>query len=198
MRVISGLYKGRKLAAPKGEGTRPTTDRVKESCMSALEVVLGGFEGAYVLDAFAGSGALGIEALSRGARFCAFCDQSRLAQKAVRGNLQDLKIPSERFRLIGSDVLKSSFGTMRFDVVLADPPYKMSLQKVDEFIGRLFKNGTIEHGALVLQEYATDTKEATVSPDHINDILECEIVFQKRYGETTVMIRRLISQESEK
>src|SRR5262245_17447264 len=86
MRVIAGTARGRKLVAPVGSGTRPTGDRVREATFNAL-TSLGALDGAVVLDLFAGSGALGIEALSRGAASCTFVDVDRAARKAVADNL---------------------------------------------------------------------------------------------------------------
>ena len=87
MRVVSGTYKGHPLKTLKGDATRPTTMRVKESLFSAIASALGSLEGVCVLDGFAGSGALGIEALSRGAAHVTFFEQARAAAKIVRENL---------------------------------------------------------------------------------------------------------------
>ena len=88
MRIIAGEFRGRTIKAPKGEGTRPTTDRVRESLMSSVNSARGGFEGAVVLDAFAGSGALGLEALSRGAANARFCERDGAAFKVVCANVE--------------------------------------------------------------------------------------------------------------
>ena len=86
MRIIAGEHRGRVLKAPKGDGTRPTTDRVRESLMSMLASARGGFEGAVVLDAFAGSGALALEALSRGADRACLVERDGAAAKVVEAN----------------------------------------------------------------------------------------------------------------
>ena len=88
MRIIAGEYRGRRLEAPKGQGTRPTTDRVRESLMSAIHSARGGFEDARVLDAFAGSGALACEALSRGAASAVLCERDRDAAATIERNLR--------------------------------------------------------------------------------------------------------------
>src|SRR5579864_1384618 len=95
MRVVSGTHRGRMLRAPKGRATRPTSDRVREALFSILASV----EGANVLDLFAGSGALGIEALSRGAVSATFVDSAPAAIAAVRANLEDLGLDAEVVRM---------------------------------------------------------------------------------------------------
>ena len=90
MRIIAGVHRGRAIQAPKGTGTRPTVDRVRESLMSAINSARGGFEGASVLDAFAGSGALGLEALSRGAVSAVFCERDGNAFRTLCANCRSL------------------------------------------------------------------------------------------------------------
>src|SRR3546814_3709469 len=90
MRVISGEWRGRRLVAPKNDATRPTADRTRETLFSMLASRLGSFEGLHVADLFAGSGALGIEALSRGAAHCLFGEQDRDALDALKANLKAL------------------------------------------------------------------------------------------------------------
>ena len=124
MRIIAGEFRGRTLKAPKGEGTRPTTDRVREAMMSTVHSARGGFDDAVVLDAFAGSGALGLEALSRGASSCVFLDESRAACTVVRENAAAARL-AERAR-----VLQTSAGAylaacpQTFHLILLDPPYR--------------------------------------------------------------------------
>ena len=91
MRIIAGEFRGRKLDAPKGDGTRPTTDRVRESLMSALVSLRDGLDGAVVLDAFAGSGALSLEALSRGADTAVLCERDRDAAAVIERNITTLQ-----------------------------------------------------------------------------------------------------------
>ena len=128
MRVITGTARGRKLAALEGREVRPTTDMVKEAMFSIIQFEV---EGASVLDLFAGSGQLGIEALSRGARFCVFVDSSRDSQNIVRQNLQTtgLAKQSRVAAMDCADFLRSTGDT--FDIALLDPPYgKGLLQEV--------------------------------------------------------------------
>ena len=121
MRVVAGSLRGRPIVAPGGTATRPTTDRVREAMFNALES-LGAIDEAVAVDLFAGSGALGIEALSRGARRCTFVERDRDALRAIRTNVDKLGI-GDRSSVVAGDVL-SSVGSMRgVDLVLVDPPY---------------------------------------------------------------------------
>ena len=121
MRVISGEFGGRKLIAPDGLSTRPTTDKVRQAVFNSLGS-MGVLEGATVADLFAGSGALGIEALSRGAESCVFVERDRAALVALRANLRALELES-RSQVVGSDVLAFAPGISGVDIALADPPY---------------------------------------------------------------------------
>jgi 16S rRNA (guanine966-N2)-methyltransferase len=126
MRVVAGLARGRVLRAPAGKGTRPTSDRVREALFSVLGS-LGGVDGAVVLDLFAGSGALGIEAASRGADTVTFVDRDRLAIECIKANLAVLKPASVATTVVQSDVLRwLAKDRTGFDLVLADPPYGWS------------------------------------------------------------------------
>lgn len=122
MRVISGEWRGRKLIAPKNDATRPTADRTRETLFSMLASRLGSFEGLYVADLFAGSGALGIEALSRGAAHCLFGEQDREAIDALRKNLAALGAAGRADVRAGS-VLALGPAPRSFDLLLLDAPY---------------------------------------------------------------------------
>lgn len=120
MRVIAGQWRGRPLVAPKGDATRPTADRTREALFSMLTARLGSFEGLAVADLFAGSGALGIEALSRGAASCLFVEQDRAAIDALRGNLAKLEVRAD---VRATSVLALGQAPAPLDLVLMDPPY---------------------------------------------------------------------------
>lgn len=122
MRVISGEWRGRKLIAPKGDATRPTADRTRETLFSMLTSRLGSFEGLVVADLFAGSGALGIEALSRGAATCLFAEQDRAALDALRTNLSSLGATARADVRAGS-VLGLGPAPQTYDLLMLDPPY---------------------------------------------------------------------------
>jgi 16S rRNA (guanine966-N2)-methyltransferase len=125
VRVVAGSLRGRRLQAPPGRATRPTSDRVREATFNALDS-LDLLRDARVLDLFAGSGALGIEALSRGAEHCTFVEQARPAVAVIRQNLQALDL-DDRATVVATDaeryLASSALDGRAFDLVLADPPY---------------------------------------------------------------------------
>ncbi|WP_373473771.1 16S rRNA (guanine(966)-N(2))-methyltransferase RsmD [Sphingorhabdus lacus] len=122
MRIIAGQWRSRLLVAPKGDTTRPTADRTRETLFSMLNSRLGSFDDLAVLDLFAGSGALGLEALSRGAAHCTFVEQDANALKALETNIDKLSAKSQSDIRRGS-VLSLGSAIKPFDLVLMDPPY---------------------------------------------------------------------------
>ncbi|WP_133365082.1 16S rRNA (guanine(966)-N(2))-methyltransferase RsmD [Qipengyuania sediminis] len=122
MRVIAGEWRGRRLVAPKGDATRPTADRTRETLFSMLVSRLGSFDGLPVLDLFSGSGALGLEALSRGAASCLFVEQDGEALKALRANIDTLGARGKAVVQAGS-VLHLGPAPAAYDLILLDPPY---------------------------------------------------------------------------
>ena len=121
MRIIAGAWRGRRLASPPGIATRPTADRVRETLFSMLASRLGTFEGLRVADLFAGSGALGLEALSRGADFACFVESDPKALEAIRANAAMLGALDQVRILAGSALALPR--SEPFDLLLADPPY---------------------------------------------------------------------------
>lgn len=121
MRVISGEFGGRRLVTPEGDTTRPTTDKVRQAVFNSL-ASMGVLEGAVVADLFAGSGALGIEAVSRGAEKCVFVERDRAALIALRVNIATLGI-EDRCTVHGTDVLAWVPAMRNVDVAFIDPPY---------------------------------------------------------------------------
>ena len=121
MRIIAGTHRGRRIAAPKGMATRPTGDRVREAVFN----LIGPVDGATVLDLFAGSGAMGLEALSRGARHCVFVDSDRGVAQVIRANLDSLELTGASILARDAiDVLRQESAAGRlYDLVLVDPPY---------------------------------------------------------------------------
>ena len=152
MRVIAGEARGRKLSAPPGLATRPTLARVRESMFSRLSVRVE-FDGLRVLDLFAGTGSLGIEALSRGAAHVTFVESARAAITALRRNLAALGF-SGRARVLQSDVLRAleklSEEGAQFDLVLLDPPYRQGWG--DIVLTRLMELNLLSGGAWVATE----------------------------------------------
>lgn len=138
MRVIAGLYKRRVLIAPQGiEITRPTSDRVKENLFNILAAEI---DESYFLDLFSGSGSIGIEALSRGAKHVTFVENNKLALSALHKNIEQLKISDAQYTVIHKsvdDFLKSkNLSNQRFDIIFSDPPYtstwyKNALENID-------------------------------------------------------------------
>lgn len=120
MRVVAGEFGGRKITAPPGTATRPTTDRVREAIFNSLGSS-GMLDGAVVADLFAGSGAVGIEALSRGAAQCTFVERDRSALSSLDDNLDTLGL-GQRSKVITSDAMAVA-ATLDCDIVFADPPY---------------------------------------------------------------------------
>jgi 16S rRNA (guanine966-N2)-methyltransferase len=120
MRIIAGTWRGRPLVAPKGDATRPTADRTREALFSMLASRIGSFEGLAVGDFFAGSGALGLEALSRGAASCLFVEQDRAALDALRDNIARLGATGD---LRATSVMALGPASRPLDLVMMDPPY---------------------------------------------------------------------------
>ncbi|MGH9107548.1 MAG: RsmD family RNA methyltransferase [Acidimicrobiales bacterium] len=189
MRVIGGEKRGRRLLAPTGQATRPTADRVREAAFSMLESQ-GVLAGATVWDLFAGSGALGIEALSRGASQATFVDDARGAVRAARANLARLGYEDERARVVCADVLKwvhglegepcaPAPGAGGVDLVLADPPYAWGSWPA-------LLDGVAPLHPLVLAETG---KELELPP-------KWRAVKVKRYGSTLVSLARLYDPEA--
>lgn len=140
MRIIAGEWRGRKLSAPKGEATRPTADRARETLFAMLTSRLGDFEGLQVADLFAGSGALGLEALSRGAEHCLFVEQDRAAVDVIRANITTLGAVA-RTRVEAGSVMTLRAATKPLDLILADPPYGTGAGEVA--LDRLLRLGWI-------------------------------------------------------
>ncbi len=169
-RVIAGAWGGRRLTTPRGSGTRPTSDRVREALFSSLKSELGSFDGLRVLDLYAGSGALGLEALSRGAAHVDLVESGRPAAAAIAANIAALQTRAavlhrttvERFLATCSD---------RYDLVLLDPPYQEDPTGV---LGGVV--GVLATGGLVVVERSA--RDAFAWPAGLTGIRD------KAYGET--------------
>lgn len=151
MRIIAGQWRGRVLVAPKGDTTRPTADRTREALFSMLTSRIGSFEGLHVADLFAGSGALGLEALSRGAASCTFVEQDRLALEALRANVAALKAQAD---VRAQSVMTLAPAREAFDLILMDPPYTTGAGQVA--LDRCRRLGWIVGGTIVSIETARD------------------------------------------
>lgn len=150
LRIISGKYRHLKIEAPNTDKTRPTTDRVREALMSALGNKL---EEACVLDLFAGSGALGLESLSRGAKNAYFVDKSKEAIKTIKINLNNLKENNACVLMLSYDKALNYFKEkcIKFDIVFIDPPYKMK-DVYKEVRNKLIEYSLLKDGAIIVEE----------------------------------------------
>ena len=157
MRIIAGDWRGRKLVAPKGDSTRPTADRTRETLFNMLASRLGGFEELSVADLFAGSGALGIEALSRGAAHCLFVDEDPAAIKAIRTNVTALEAQA-RATVEQASVLRLGPAKAATDLILLDPPYHTGAASVA--LDRLLRLGWIGAASWIAAETAHDESVA--------------------------------------
>lgn len=188
MRVIAGTYKGHTLKTLKGDATRPTTMRVKESLFSTLISQLGSFEGLVVLDAFAGSGGLGIEALSRGAHHAVFFEKSRQAAGIVRDNLAKVSSADRATLEVGDSLrLAQRSRPCPFDLVFLDPPYAFMPDRVFDLIETLQGAASLNADALICYELAKKNKPACSSEA---DRLKWELVAAKDFGETSYVVLR--------
>ena len=149
LRIVAGIWRGRRLVTPRGGATRPTADRTREALFSMLTSRLGAFEGLRVADLFAGSGALGLEALSRGAARCVFVEQDGDALDALRANVATLTADAD---VRAQSVMTLGAATMPCDLLLLDPPYGTGAGVVA--LERLLRLGWIAPGAIVSVETA--------------------------------------------
>ncbi len=149
MRIIAGKWRGRALAAPPGDATRPTADRVREALFSMLTSRLGSFEGLRVLDGFAGTGALGLEALSRGAAHCTFVERDGAAVKVLKANVAKMGADAA---VLTTPVENLGLAHAPCDLILLDPPYGEGLG--DVALARLVAQGWVAPHALVSVETA--------------------------------------------
>lgn len=189
MRIIAGEFRGRVLKAPKGEGTRPTADRVREAMMSTVHSARGGFDDAVVLDAFAGSGALGLEALSRGARSVQFCERAGEALRALDANVSLLGLDARRARVRKGDVLRDvPCARPPFDLLFLDPPYACDADEVLGFVVSLRARASLADDAIVVYEHASSASDAVDGAAKARDL---SIAQRKKYGDTVVDVLRV-------
>lgn len=157
MRIVAGIYRGRAICAPDNgrATTRPTTDRTREALASMLMAARGlDLSGDHVLDAFAGSGAIAFELLSRGAAQATVVEKAAQPLRALRSTAQALGLTSEQLSIVKQDVLQLAHQTQRgpFSIVVLDPPYALSAAVVSAFVVSLLDAGMLSADALVLYE----------------------------------------------
>ncbi|KRB48217.1 MULTISPECIES: 16S rRNA (guanine(966)-N(2))-methyltransferase RsmD [unclassified Terrabacter] len=179
-RIISGTAGGRRLQTPPGSSTRPTSDRVREALFSRLEH-RGLIEGASVLDLYAGSGALGLEAASRGAAQVLLVESHKAAAKVIRANAVVIGHPGVR---VLADTVERALAAgpptgLRFDLVLVDPPYDVTEDALAAVLAALVQHQWLAREAFVVVERSSRSPQPTW-PDGL------ELSGEKRYGETAM------------
>ncbi|MDN5747630.1 MAG: 16S rRNA (guanine(966)-N(2))-methyltransferase RsmD [Pseudonocardia sp.] len=179
-RIIAGTAGGRRLRVPP-KGTRPTSDRVREALFSALEHDPG-LDGAAVLDLCAGSGALGLEALSRGAAHALFVESDRRAADVLRRNVDDLGLHGALVRAGPAASVLACAAARAYDLVLVDPPYDVPDAEVAGWLAAAAEHGWFADGATVVVERSTGADFAWPRP--------LRAVRVRRYGDTAVHIGR--------
>ena len=183
MRIVGGKFKGHALAAPAGSATRPTSDRVREAMFNILAHSIADFavDDARVLDLFAGTGALGLEALSRGARFCHFVDEATAARGVIRRNADALGVIGQaKIWRRDAAALGPCAPLPPFDLVFCDPPYNRGLG--EKALASLAGGGWLARGAVVVLEEAA--KVAVATPEGLN------LMDTREYGDTVVRFYR--------
>ena len=178
-RIIGGSAGGRRIAAPKGHHTRPTTDRVREALFSAVESWCGSLSGLRFLDLYAGSGAVGLEAWSRGAGVVTLVESDRRAARLISDNARVLGFGKADVVCAPVPAALSHPPTAPYDVVYADPPYPLEDGAVGEDLALLDRNGWLVPGALVVVERSVRSAPPSW-PDGFTDVR------QRRYGETAL------------
>jgi len=178
-RVIAGEAGGRRLAVPDGRDTRPTSDRAREGLFATITSIAGPLDGARVLDLYAGSGAVGLEALSRGAGHVLLVEQGARAVRVIKENIEAIGLPGA---VLVADRVERALargpGGDRYDIVFADPPYALADAAVERVLSLLAEGGWLAPGALVIVERATRSGPVRwpdgFTPDR-----------DRRYGEAT-------------
>jgi 16S rRNA (guanine966-N2)-methyltransferase len=175
-RIVAGQWGGRRLKTPKGDGTRPTSDRVREAMFSSLESELGGLDGCRVLDLFAGSGALGLEALSRGAGHADLVESDRQAASVIARNIAELDATEAHLHRTTVERFVGDLPPEPYDLVLLDPPYAMGTDEVGVLLTAVVQAGAFDPDGVVMVERSTRT--SFTWPDALTPLRD------KAYGET--------------
>lgn len=188
-RIIAGLAGGRRLATPAGRSTRPTSDRTREGLFGTVTAIRGGLDGAAVLDLYAGSGAVGLEALSRGAADVLLVESDARAARVIRENIATVGLAGARLaadrvervlaRGAGGTGGPGGPGGPARDFVFADPPYATGDDELGQVLTGLLQPGWLAPGALIAVERATRSGPLAWPPGYISD--RC-----RRYGEATL------------
>jgi 16S rRNA (guanine966-N2)-methyltransferase len=178
-RIVAGVAKGRRLAVPT-RGTRPTSDRVREALFSAVAARMD-LEGARVLDLYAGSGALGLEALSRGAQEVLLVESDARAAAVAKANALSIGLPGCSVRCLSVSAALGAWPELPYHLVLVDPPYALEDDAMTRELRALVDGGWVEDGSLVVVERSARGPATSWPPE-----LACEVV--RRYGAARVEI----------
>lgn len=191
MRVIAGKYRGRRIAAPEGRATRPTTDRVRESLMSTLFSLLhGSFSDCNVFDAFAGSGAFGIECLSRGAHWVCATDKNRKAIRTIQQNCAFIPPHDVSIQTCDVERVLPDLQGHTINLVFLDPPYAMSPARVADIVRRMQQAGICAPECVIAYEHDSANADAAVAAF---SALGAEFVKRKAFHSTSISLFRLHS-----
>ncbi|MBF9067328.1 16S rRNA (guanine(966)-N(2))-methyltransferase RsmD [Streptacidiphilus fuscans] len=186
-RVIAGAARGRRLAVPPGTSTRPTSDRAREALFSSWEAIRGSLAGARVIDLFAGSGAVGLEALSRGAAHALLVDEDPAAVKTILANVRTLSLPGAEVRSGRAErLIAGAPPSVPYDLVFLDPPYVVTDDDLREILITLASGGWIDGDVIVTVERSTRGGEFSW-PEGF------EALRERRYGEATLWYGRAAS-----
>ncbi len=183
-RVIAGEAGGRRLAVPVGRSTRPTSDRAREGLFATIVSMTGSLGGARVLDLYAGSGAVGLEALSRGAGHVLLVESGSRAARVIRDNIEAIGLPGAEVvtdrveRLLARGPALQGEGRGRYNIVFADPPYALAGDEVSAMLQSVSDHGWLAPEALVIVERATRSGPVSWPAGFVPDRA-------RRYGEAT-------------
>lgn len=178
-RVIAGIAGGRRLSVPSGRDTRPTSDRAREGLFATVHSLLGDLDGLRVADLYAGSGAVGLEALSRGAAHVLLVESSPRAAKVIRANVEALEIAGAEVVADRVERVVRHKPPEPYDLIFADPPYALADEAVVALLDALRDNGWLAEGALVAVERATRGEPVAWPAGYTGDRA-------RRYGEGTL------------
>jgi 16S rRNA (guanine966-N2)-methyltransferase len=178
-RIIGGTAGGRRIKAPTGDATRPTSDRVREALFSAVDSALGSLHGLRFLDVYAGSGAVGLEARSRGAGVVTLVEHDRRTAALIRENVRTLGLDQVDVLVATAARALASPPRAPYDVVFLDPPYAVPVEEVEAVLAALVEHDWLAHEALVVVERSSRGPEPAWPEGLVGDR-------RRKYGETTL------------
>jgi len=177
-RIIAGTYGGRRLQAPPGAGTRPTTDRVREALFSSLQSEFGSLDGLRFLDLFAGSGAIGLEAASRGAAHVDLVEGDRRAAQVITGNIAELKCKQAQVKSLPVERFVQRAPAAPYDLIFLDPPYAYEGAALEELLRAISAPAWLAEGGVVVVERSR--RDDFAWPEPLTALRD------KKYGDTVL------------